>query len=102
MTRRKKRPLSLLAIHLDSESSERTISFSRTSVGSSRFVATLALGATVVVNETTILRNLLDTLGDLAKDGRRFDVVAAIGHANHGVIKAARDADLMGWETFAT
>lgn len=63
-------------------------------------IGTVASGATVTILETTTERELLDQLAALLQDGRRFDVVVAIGHSNETGIRIASDR-FATWDAFA-
>lgn len=98
--RRKKSPPSLLILQLDSDKLSADgllLSDLASFVG---VVTMLASGAVVVTRETTALRHLLDVLGELAREGRRFDVIVAVGHSNHTGIKLASDR-FAEWGEFA-
>lgn len=97
---RLKSPPSLLILQLDSDKL-RTDGLLFSDLASFVGVVTmLASGAVVVTRETTTLRHLLDVLGELAREGHRFDVVVAVGHSNETGIRIARDK-FAEWDEFA-
>lgn len=100
MARRRKKPPSLLVLQLDSEKLRADGLLMSDLAAFVGVVTMLASGATVVIKETTTLRHLLDELGELAREGHRFDVIVAVGHSNHTGIRLASDK-FAEWGEFA-
>ena len=98
--RRKNQPPSLLIIQFDAEKLRADgllLADLATFVG---VVTTLASGAVVVTKEATTHQHLCGVLEELASEGHRFDVIAAIGHSNETGVRIARDK-FADWDEFA-
>jgi len=92
---------SLLVLHLDANKlrADGLHLGDATSIAAS--VASLCCGARVEEVDAVSIEALLHRLGDLAEQGRTFDVVVAIGHSNEeGICIAPGPGGFISWAAF--
>jgi hypothetical protein len=93
-------PQSLLILHLDAEKLRGDGLHLDKIAQFSAVLSTIAFGAPVVIEDTTSLSHLHETLAGLVTAKRTFDVIVVVAHSNAKGVRVASDLSVK-WDAFA-